>query len=427
MTIYNFYSLAGAFGFILIAYLLSANRKAVNWHVVVWGVGFQFLIAWLLFVLPAGVDLFLWINKAVVALLNCSTAGAKFVFGPLALAPGTEHSLGFIFAFQAMPSIIFFSALMAILYFYNILPVIIRGFAYLFTKLMKVSGAESLCAAANIFVGIESTLTIKPFLKKMTKSELAVVLTAGMATVSSNILAVYVFSLQNVFPKIAGHLVSASLLSAPAALMMAKILLPEEEKPETLGEHVELHIEHKANVLEAIIDGAQAGVKLIVGIVALLIAVLGLVELVDHFLQWAGLHTGLGGHLSLKVFCGYLFYPFTLLLGIPLKDVPIVAQVIGERLVLTEIYSYQHLARLLADGTLKNLRSVVITTYALCGFAHLASLAIFVGGVSAIVPERTRVLAKIGLRCLVAATLACLMTGAVAGIFFVQGSVLLGG
>jgi len=435
MTIYNGISLLGIIILIVFAYALSTNRKAVNWRVVVWGVGLQMFFALFLFVFPAGVKFFLFINDVVVKVMDSSLAGSKFVFGRLALPPGMtnevgETSLGFILAFQAFPSIIFFSALMSILYFLNIMPKVIKAFAYLFTKLMRVSGAESLCAASNIFVGVESALTVKPFLKDMTKSELCTVLAAGMATVSSNVLAVYVFSLQDVFPKIAGHLVSASFLSAPAALAMSKVLLPEEEHPKTLGENVEPHVVHEDNIFEAIINGANAGVRLIVGIVALLIAVLGLVALTDQILLFLGGIINELGHVhidwSLRGLLGIIFYPLTLVLGIPVADAGILSKIIGERVVVTELAAYQDLAGVIAAGSLSSVRSAVITTYALCGFAHVASMAIFIGGVSALVPEKTKVLAQVGFRALLAATLACLMTACVAGMFFTQGSLLLG-
>lgn len=426
MSIYNFISLLGIIILILCAWILSTNRKEVNWHTVIWGVGLQFLFAWFLFVFPIGIKFFMLLNDGVVALLNSSVAGARFLFGPLADSPGTGSSIGFILAFQAFPAIIFFSSLMSILYFYNIMPVIIKAFAKVFTKLMKVSGAESVCSASNIFVGVESALTVKPFLKNMTASELNTILTVGMATVSSNILAIYVFSLQDVFANIAGHLVSASFLSAPAALAISKILYPEEESPETLGENIDIKVDKQSNLLEAIIEGANNGVKLIVGIAALLIAVLGLVALLDSILIFVSdtILKGVNINLSLKSILGMIFYPFILILGVPFSDVGVIAGIVGERIILTEIVSYQDLNTAVKTGMLHGARSAVITTYALCGFAHVASMAIFVGGISAIIPEKTKVLASLGLRSLLGATLACLLTACVAGVFFVNKSVL---
>jgi CNT family concentrative nucleoside transporter len=370
--------------------------------------------------------------------LDSAGAGAEFVFGRLALGPGQtneagEESVGFILAFQAFPTIIFFSALIAILYYIGIMPLVVRAFAYVFTKLMRISGAESLVAASNVFVGIESTLTAKPYLSKMTHSEVCTILTAGMATVASNVLALYVLSLEPQFPKIAGHLVSASLLSAPAALVMSKIIFPEGESPETLGIHVRPFYEKEKSLFEAIINGANAGVKMIVGIVALLIAVLGLVALVDLGLGALGakinLLFDLEAEWSLKAILGYVFYPFTVILGVPLADAGTIAKIIGERVIVTEVTAYKDLATVLQENTLHYpVRSAVVTTYALCGFAHLASMAIFAGGISALAPDKTHAIAKVALRALLAATLACLLTACVAGTFFTEtkGSILFG-
>ena len=432
MDIYNLVSFAGIFVLIGFAWILSADKKNMNWRVIGWGIGLQILIALFIFIVPAGSKLFLVVNDIVVSILESASAGAKFVFGRLALAPGQtsetgEESLGFILAFQAFPTIIFFSALIAILYYFGIMPLVIRGFAYVFTKLMRISGAESLVAAGNIFVGIESTLTVKPYLSRMTNSEICTILTAGMATVASNVLALYVFSLKTQFPTIAGHLVSASLLSAPAALVMSKIIFPEKQKPETLGVHVRPFYEKEKSLFEAIINGANAGVKMIFGIVALLIAVLGLVALVDLLLSTVGTRIfGLENELSLKAIFGYVFYPFTLILGVPASDAGIVSKIIGERLIVTEVVAYKDLAVALEQNLLQHERSAVITTYALCGFAHLASMAIFVGGISALAPDRIRNIGGVAFRALLAATLACLLTACVAGTFFTKGSILLG-
>lgn len=435
MNFYNLISLSGIFILLFFCWLISTNRREINWHVVVWGIGLQLLIAWFFFIVPSGTQVLLFLNDLVVKVLDSSVAGARFVFGPLAIPPGGagpagERSIGFILAFQVFPSIIFFSSLMSILYYFNIIPKIIKSFAYLFTKLMKVSGAESLCAASNIFVGVESTLTVRPFLKDMTRSELCAVLTAGMATIASNVMAIYVFSLKDVFPNIAGHLVSASLLSAPAALMTSKLLLPETEKPKTLGESIDISFDKDSSVFEAVINGAMSGGKLILGIVVLLVAVLGLVSLFDQALIFLGNKINLLLRVqfdwSMKSLLGIVFYPFTLVLGVPFQDVKLLAQIIGERVVLTEVVSYQDLAKALADGTLSSPRSAIVASYALCGFSHFASLAIFIGGIAALVPEKTRVLAQIGFRALVAATLASLITGCVAGVFLTDSALLFG-
>jgi len=436
MSLYNLISFLGIFVLLGIAWLLSVDRKTMNMRLIIWGISLQFLFAFVIFIFPPGAKFFLWINDIVIKVMGSAAAGALFLFGRLALPPGTtnvqgEESLGFFLAFQGLPTIIFFSAFMSILYFFNIIPRIIKAFAYVFTRLLRISGAESLCAASNIFVGIESTLTIKPHLESMTHSELTTILTAGMATVASNVLAVYVFSLQNQFPTIAAHLISASFLSAPAAIIMSKILVPETETPKTLGKHVELHYEREKNVFEAVINGANAGVKLIVGIVALLIAVLGLVALFDLVLGGIGGEVnaffGLGIDWSLAGLLGYVFYPVTLILGIPPVDAGVVAGIIGERTIVTELTAYQDLAQAITAGALTHTRSAVICAYALCGFAHVASLAIFIGGISALAPKTVHTLSLVGIKALIAATLACLMTACIAGTFFIESSVIFGG
>jgi CNT family concentrative nucleoside transporter len=437
MNIYNLVSLIGIFILMVIAWLLSSDKKNVNFRVIIWGVVLQLAFGAFVFIVPAGAKVFLYVNDIVVMVLDSASAGARFLFGRLALPPGTkneygETSLGFFLAFQAFPTIIFFSALMSILYFFNIMQKVVRGFSYVFTHLMRISGAESLNASSNIFVGIESVFTIKPYLNEMTSSELCTVLTACMATVSSNVLAIYVFSLQNQFPTIAGHLVSASVLSAPAALIMSKIIVPEREVPKTLGLNISPDYDRENNIFEAIINGAESGIKLIVGIVALLIAVLGLVALADLIISGIGdkVNHLFGIHIdwSLRVLLGYVFYPFTFILGIPSSDAFTISKIIGERVIVTEVVSYQDLALAMQKGLLQHQRSAVVATYALCGFAHLASMAIFVGGISALAPGKKGIIAKVGLRALIAATLACLMTACVAGTFFTTNdSILLGG
>jgi len=432
---YNLISFSGIFVLMFFAWLVSSDRKVINWRVIIWGMALQMIFALFIFIVPAGSQIFLYINDAVVKVLDSASAGTRFVFGRLALPPGTtneagEESLGFILAFQAFPAIIFFSSMVAVLYFIGVMPRLIKLFSRLFTKLMRISGAESLSVSSNIFVGVEANMTVLPYLGGMTRSELCTILAAGMSTTASNVLALYVFLLRGQFPAIAGHLVSASIISAIAAIVMSKILLPETEKPETFGVDVTPHYTRESGIMEAIIHGANEGVKMVVGIVALLLAFLGIVALIDFLLEGTGYHlnmlTGLHIDWSLKGLLGYLFYPFTLVIGVPPPDAFEIAKLIGERAILTEVKSYQDLALLLSQGTLKSPRSAVIATYALCGFAHVASLAIFVGGTAALVPGRTKDLSSVGIRALIAATLACLMTAAVAGTFFMEGSILLG-
>jgi len=433
MGVYNLISFCGIFLLAGFAWLLSADRRNVKLRLLVWGVGIQLIFAAFIFLFPAGTSLFLVANDAIVTLLDAATAGSRFLFGRLALPPGAtggagETSLGFILAFQAFPTIVFFSALMAILYYYGIMQRVIRAFARLFSRFLGVSGAESLVAASNIFTGVESALAVRPFLARMTRSELCTILTVGMATVSSNVMALYVFTLKPQFPTIAGHLMSASILSAPAALVLSKILVPETGQPETLGLAVVPEVERESSLFEAIINAANTGIRVIVGISGLLLAVLGLVALADLLLS------GIGGYLNallgttlpctFRDILGLIFYPFTLVLGIPPEDAGLIARLIGERVVLTEVVSYQDLAAALAAKQIVHPRSAVIAAYALCGFAHVASMAIFVGGVAALAPGRTSDLSGVAVRALVAATLACLMTACVAGTFY-NGSALL--
>jgi concentrative nucleoside transporter, CNT family len=434
MGFYNLVSFAGIFILLGFAWILSSDRRNMNWRVILWGLTLQMLFALFIFVVPAGTRVFFWINDAVVKVLDCAGAGSRFVFGRLALPPGAvdadgNESAGFIFAFQGLPAIVFFSALIGLLYFFRVMPLVIRGFAYAFTRLMRVSGAESLCAASEIFLGIESSLAVRPYIERMTKSELTTILTAGMATVASNVLAIYVFMLRSDFPAIAGHLISASVIAAPSALVMSKILMPESDKPVTLGLHVKPEFAKDANAIEAVIAGANAGMKLIIGIVALLLAFLGLVALADMILKGAGggLNSLLGISVdwSLRGLLTWVFYPFTLIIGVPLRDAPAVARLIGERSVLTEVTAYKDLAVLLRQGAISDPRSTVICTYALCGFAHVASLAVFIGGISALAPSRRGDLARLGPRALLAATLACLMTAAVAGTFYTHRMLLI--
>lgn len=412
MLVYHLISFGGIFGLMFLAWVCSANRRLVNWRVIFWGTLLQLVFAAFVFRAPGSRDFFQLLNKAVLKLLGASEAGQTFVFGSLGTSSG---SAGFILAFQALPIIIFFSALMGLLYYWRIMPLIIRGFAWLFAKLMRVSGAESLCAASNIFVGIESLTSIRPYLAGLTRSEYCTILTAGMATVASSTMGIYVLFLKDVFPGITGHLISASILSAPAALVMSKIIFPETGAPATLGAQVKLPRSEDAGALDAIVNGALAGLKLTGGIVALLIAFLGLLELINMLVGWVGARCGAA--LSLSGLLGVFFRPFALLIGIPPPDASFAGDLLGLRLVATEVPAYKQLAEAMAAGQLAHQRSAVIIAYALCGFAHIASLAIFVGGLVALAPARRQDIVAVGFRALAAATFACLMTAAVAGVF----------
>jgi CNT family concentrative nucleoside transporter len=416
--VHNLISLGGFFVFAALAWLLSANRRRVNWKTIAWGMGLQLFLGLLIFRLPGAQRVFLLLNDAVVALLDASKSGSTFLLGPLALAPGEPGSVGFILLFQALPVAIFFSAFTSALYHLRILQAIVRFSAKIFHRTMNISGAESLCSASNIFVGVESALVIRPYLEQMTRSELLTVLGSGMATVASTTLGIYVAFLEKSFPQIAGHLLSASVISIPAVVVMTKLLVPETETPETLKAiPPEDNSMRSRNLMSAIIAGAMDGVKLAAGISALLIAMLGLVSLIDRMLGWPSRLLGLAEPVSLVKILSWIFYPLAALLGIAGADLAEASRLLGERVILTEVVSYQDLGEILASGQLTDPRTAVILSYALCGFAHVASVAIFVGGTAALVPSRRDDLASLGFRALLAATLATLMTGCVAGIF----------
>ncbi len=377
----------------------------------------QLVIGLLVFRAPGSRQFFLKLNDGVMALLEVSRSGMNFLLGPLAASPGEQGSIGFILAFQALPIAIFFSALAAALYHLGILQFVVRLFAKLFHRTLGISGAESLSGAANIFVGVESALVVRPYLAKMTQSEMLTIISAGMATAASTTLGIYVSMLGKTFPQIAGHLLSASIIAIPASVVMSKLLLPETETPETATSIPEEHQEGRANnLMSAIIEGANDGLKLAVGIGTLLIAGLGFVALFDKLLGLLPAIAGVG-KLSIVKILSWIFYPLVALLGIARADLAEAAKLLGERVVLTEVVSYQDLATMIASGQLTDPRTVVILSYALCGFTHIASVAIFVGGTAALAPSRRDDLARLGFRALLAATLATLMTGCVAGIF----------
>ena len=422
MPSYRLVSLFGLFFLLVLAWSSARDRKHINFRLILTGLLVQWAFAFIVFRLPAGVVIFSWLNDAVLRLISFAKEGLYFLFGPLAVSPGEtgpmgETSPGFILAFQVLPSIIFFSSLVSLLYYLNIVPAMIKVFAKVFTYLMRISGAEALCASSSIFVGIESALTVRPYIQDMTKSELCTVLTAGMGTIASTVLALYVGFLHKEFPSIAGHLISASVISAPAAIIMSKLVVPETQTPRTFGVRVQVAKDGRATTwIESIINGANDGMKLCVGIVTLLLAFLGLLSMCNWLLGLIGGEL-FGVGLSLQLILKFLYYPLTMIMGVPLQDAGAVATLLGERTIATEVVAYQHLNQFIQAGTLTDPRSITIASYALCGFAHIASLAIFVGGYSALAPSRAKDLAQLSFRALYAATLACLMTGCVAGLF----------
>src|SRR5690242_15374019 len=387
--IHHAVSLVGFMIFAGLAWLFSVNRRRIAWKTIAWGVALQLVIGLIIFRLPVSQRILLWLNDAVVVLLDASKSGSSFLFGPLAASPGETGSVGFILVFQVLPAVIFFAAFTAMLYHLRVLQVFVRLFAILFHRTMKISGAESLSSAANIFVGIESALVVRPYLERMTRSELLLILTTGMGTVASSTLGVYVAFLSGVFPQIAGHLISASILAIPACVVVSKLLIPETETPETLAAvPAEDESARSKNLIGAIIEGAMDGLRLAAGISALIIAILGIVALADELLGVASSWLGMSEPLSIVRILSWIFYPFAFLLGVQSSDVPIAARLLGERVILTEVFSYNHLAQVISSGQITDPRTVVIMSYALCGFAHVAAMAIFVGGTAALAPSR---------------------------------------
>ena len=425
----NIIALIGIAIFMFIAWLFSRDVKRVNCRLLFWGLAFQIFFALFVFRTTAGQNLFGDINIIVIAIVDAALEGPKFVFGSLAdPAASAQNGIGFLLFFQGLATILVISALLAVLYHVGIMTRILKFFSAVFSKLTNVSGAESLAASANIFVGNESLLAIRPCLPKLTRSELCVVLSCCMATISANVLGLYIGLLRTVFPSIAGHLVSATILSVPAALILAKLAVPETETPETLGIHVEPHVERENSLIEAVLSGGETGFKMVVGITSMLIAVVGLLAIVNVFVAWCGNQMnplfGFIGNWSIEGTLAHVFCPFAWLMGVPWGDVPTVAQLLGTRMIATEIPAYLSLSQLIAENAIEP-RSAVIATYALCGFAHIPSLAIYVGGAVALAPNRKSDIAAIAWKALFIATLACLLTGAMAGLFCDDSTILL--
>ncbi len=427
---YNLISLAGLAALMGLARLSGLRRRPVAWTPIFWALGLMLAMGGFVFLVPLGRAVLLWLNNAVVHLLAFSRAGLSLLFGPLALGPGETgphgaKSLGFILAIQYLPTIIFFMAVTALLYQAGIMQRVVGLFARLFARLLGTSGAESVGVASSIFVGIESAGMIRPYLETMTRSEFFCLLTALMSTVASSTLALYVGILGKTFPQIAGHLMSASLLSAPAAIVVAKLMEPETGEPLTLGQQIDTSLGRYDGYMEAVVTGSTEGVKLVTGIVALLVSFLGLVAVANGLFGWGGSLVGLPG-LSLEKLTGYLAWPLALALGIPPCDAGQIATLLGERLLVTEIPAYVGLAGMIKGHTLVYARSPLIASYALCGFTHVASMAIFCGGLGALVPSRMGEISRLGFKALWAATLATAMTGCVAGAFAMGGRSLLG-
>lgn len=394
----------GIFAILGIAYLMSNNRKEINLRIVYWGLGLQWFFAIFILATPIGKPLFLFFDRAIKKLLQFSDEGAKFVFNNLALGPQSENSLGFFFAFQVLPTIIFFSALMAILYYFGIMQLLVKGIAKAMQKTMGTSGSETLSCSSNIFVGqTEAPLVVRPFLNTMTKSELTAIMTGGFATIAGGVMAIYVKWLSDI-PNIAGHLMAASVMSAPAALVIAKIVYPEVEESPTQGDLKTEIGKMDDNVMEAVSRGATDGMRLAANVAAMLIAIVAMVAGVNYFLSLVG--------LSLQQILGWIFSPLAFTMGVPAADIFKIGSLMGEKIVLTELIAFGHLQEM-TDLTVK---SRVIATYALCGFANFASIGIQIGGIGALAPNRRKDLAKVATKAMMAGALASWLTASIAGI-----------
>lgn len=472
----NVLSFVGIFGLCFVAWLGSENRRVIPWKVIVWGIGLQLIIGLLVFLVPITRDLVVVVNDGLNGIIDASEAGARFLFGnmivpdpvrspgpvlagrwiaraitpPYVPVPGDRLGpdnlgVGFIFAFRSLPQVIFFSALIALLYNLRLIQPVVQTFAKLFRRTMNLSGAESLAGAANIFVGIESAIAVKPFLAAMTRSELCTILASCFGSIASTVLALYAGFLRPTFPTITGHLMSASVLTIPACFVLAKILVPETEVPKTLGTVPETAPgtggeadDEAQSPMDSLIVGALDGVKLAVGIAAVLIAILGLVAMLNLlFANLASLSSsqnpliqGIGQVFSvvtLQNILGVLFLPLTALTGVSLnwQELWLASTLIGRRLLETAIPPYQALATLSAEGAISD-RTMLIVSYVLCGFAHIPSVGIFAGGLSALVPSRRKDIGELVWKALWAGTLATLMTGCIAGVFDFGNPAILG-
>lgn len=444
--------LRGIFGIVLllgIAFLLSNNKKRINWKLVFSGLGLQVVFAILIikgdvlgsYFAPFGwiKTFFAWISSFFVIILNFTTEGARFVFGDLALSPNTEGSMGMFFAFQVLPTIIFFASLMAILYHLGIMQKIVQGMAWVMAKILGTSGAESLSATANIFVGqTEAPLMIKPFIKGMTNSELLTVMVGGMATVAGGVMAAYIQILSQAFADVMGlsindaqllfatHLLGASVMAAPAGLILSKIIFPETKEPETKGS-VKVNVEKtSSNVIEAAAFGAAEGLKLALNVGAMLIAFIALIALTNYVLEGVGNIAGInsfliaqyGKPLNLQFILGYFLQFLAYGIGVPWEGALHFGSLFGTKLVLNEFVAYFDLSSLIEAKELLDEKTILMATYALCGFANFSSIAIQIGGISPLAPQRRGELAQLGFKAVIGGTLATLMTATLAGILF---------
>lgn len=437
----RFQGLIGVAVLLAIAWLLSNNRSRINLRIVVWGLGLQLLLAILILRSPLGYPFFSLLDRGVGQLLSFSDEGASFLFKPLnpkyvveydALGDGADSGDGpaaesaperlrlravgnggiapmvQTLAFVVLPTVIFFAALMSVLYHLRVMPAVVRALAWIMRKTMGTSGAETLSVAANIFVGqTEAPLFVRPFLSGMTRSELMTVMCGGFATIAGGVMAIYVSVLRNHVPNIAGHLMAASVMGAPAALVIAKIMHPETETSQTAGDEPILLERRTRNLLEAIGNGATDGLRLALNIAAMLIAIVALVAMVNFVLNQFG--------TSLEAMLAVGFRPIAWCIGVPWDEAGLVGTLLGEKIVLTELIAYLHLSDVMNNEALSD-RSAVIASYALCGFANFASIGIQIGGIDALAPDRKADASEIALRAMIGGALATCLNAAVAGV-----------
>ena len=415
----RFISLLGLVAFIGLAWVFSLDRKRFPWPTVLTGVGLQFFLALIILKTQLGQRVFSAAGNAVSRLIDFSQEGARFIFGPLAnfdaLKKGLSLESGMVFFVMVTATIVFVAAFSSLLYHYGILQRVVRAFAWVMQRVMRTSGSESLCAAANIFMGqTEAPLVIRPYLLRMTRSELMAVMGGGMATIAGGVLAVYTkLGEEAGFKGMAGHLITASVLSAPASLLIAKILLPELEKSETASGATAKIESESHNGLDALCRGASDGMTLSLNIMAMLIAFIATVALCNFLLSMGLGFLDIHCATPLQTFLGWINAPIAWLMGVPAKDCVAIGSLLGERIVLNEFVAYISLT-----GQVQNLdpRSVMLASYALCGFANFASIAIQIGGIGALAPDRRKDLASLGLRAMMGGLLACYLTACIAGI-----------
>ena len=403
----RFTGVIGLFVILGVAWALSNNRKRIKWRLVVYGTAVQLVFALLILKTSGGQAVFDTVGRLVTSFLDLTDQGSAFIFG--------DNFRDHFIAFKVLPTIIFFSSFITVLYYLGVMQWLVKGFAWFMMRVLGTSGAESLSASANIFVGqTEAPLLIRPYVASMTNSELMAVMTGGFATIAGGVLVAYVEILRDSFPDIAGHLLAASVMSAPAALVMAKLMIPETEQSLTAG-RVTVEVEKPwANAIDAAAEGAGQGLKLALNVGAMLLAFIGLVAVVNAGLTWLGGWVGFPD-LTLEWLLGQGLRPLAWTMGVPWAESAQVGSLLGLKTAANEFYAYAELSLMMAESPLSE-RSMVIATYALCGFANFSSIAIQIGGIGGIAPERKSELARLGMRAMIAGSLACFQTATIAGI-----------